>query len=158
MTRYRYFIFSLFTVLMLLSCTRSSPVTSVNVTAEGVAIKGYDPVAYFTEQMPVKGSADFEYLWSGAKWRFATAEHRDLFKAYPEKYAPKYGGYCAYAVSKGKIVDIDPEAWTVFEHRLYLNVSKDVRSLWEKDREEYIRKADANWPRMLRERSGPKSK
>ncbi len=144
--------FFLLTILTVLSCTRSSPVTPVNVTSGAIAIKGYDPVAYFTDQMPVKGSAAFEYLWNGAKWRFANAEHRDQFKAGPEKYAPKYGGYCAYAVSQGKLVDIDPEAWTVFEGRLYLNVSKDVRRLWEKDKEEYIRKADENWPRMLRER------
>jgi YHS domain-containing protein len=150
MIRYKYLAFWLLMVLSVLSCARSSAVAPVNVTAEGIAIKGYDPVAYFTEQMPVKGSATFEYLWSGAKWRFATAEHRDLFKSGPEKYAPKYGGYCAYAVSKGKIVDIDPEAWTVFEGRLYLNVSRDVRRLWEKDKEEYIKKADANWPRLLR--------
>lgn len=137
-------------ILTILSCTRGSLVTPVNVNAEGIAIKGYDPVAYFTDQRPVKGSAGFEHLWNNAKWRFATAEHRDLFKADPEKYAPKYGGYCAYAISQGKIVDIDPEAWTVFEGRLYLNVSKDVRRLWEKDKERYIREADENWPRMLR--------
>jgi YHS domain-containing protein len=152
MTAYKYLAFLLFTLLTILSCTRSAPFTPVNVTSDGIAIKGYDPVAYFTDQRPVKGNAAFEYLWNGAKWRFASAEHLDLFKADQEKYAPKYGGYCAYAVSQGKIVDIDPEAWTVFEGRLYLNVSKDVRRLWEKDKEEYIRKADENWPRMLRER------
>jgi YHS domain-containing protein len=153
---YRYFAFSLFTVLTFLSCVRSSHFSPVNVTSADIAIKGYDPVAYFTDHMPVKGSADYEYIWNKAKWRFATAEHLALFKTEPEKYAPKYGGYCAYAVSKGKIVDIDPEAWTVFEGRLYLNVSKDIRSLWEKDKEDYIRKADENWPRMLRERSASK--
>jgi len=158
MTRYRYLIFSLLAVLAVLSCSRSSPFNPVNITSAGIAIKGYDPVAYFTEQIPVKGSAAFEYLWSGAKWRFATAEHRDLFKADPEKYAPKYGGYYAYAVSQDKIVDIDPEAWTVLGGRLYLNVSLDVRRLWEKNKEEYIRKADENWPRMLRERSFSKLK
>jgi YHS domain-containing protein len=147
--RYNYFALSLLAILMVLSCTRSTPFTPVNVTFEGIAIKGYDPVAYFTDQKPVKGTASFEYLWNGARWRFASAEHLDLFRADPEKYAPKYGGYCAYAVSQGKIVDIDPEAWTVFERRLYLNVSKKVRGLWEG----YIRKADENWPRMLQERT-----
>ena len=151
MTAYKYLTFSLLTILTVLSCTRSSPVTRVNVTSGDIAIKGYDPVAYFSDQKPVEGSAAFEYFWSGAKWRFASAQHRDQFRADPEKYAPKYGGYCAYAVSQGKIVDIDPEAWTVFEGRLYLNVSKDVQRLWEKDKKEYIRKADENWPRMLRE-------
>jgi YHS domain-containing protein len=152
MTGLKYWTFSLLTMLAVLYCTRGTLFTPVNVTSENIAIKGYDPVAYFTDQKPVKGSTSFEYLWHGATWRFASAEHLDRFRADPEKYAPKYGGYCAYAVSQGKIVDIDPEAWTVFEGRLYLNVSKDVRRLWEKDKKEYIRKADENWPRMLRER------
>jgi hypothetical protein len=96
-----------------------------------------------------------EYSWNGAKWRFAAAEHRDLFKADPEKYAPRYGGYCAYAVSQGKTADIDPEAWTVFNGRLYLNLNKDVQRLWDKDRKEYIRKADENWPHLLGEKRRP---
>jgi YHS domain-containing protein len=75
------------------SCVKSSAVEPINTTADGVAIKGYDPVAYFLEERPVKGSEEFEYEWMGAKWRFASAEHRDLFKADPEKYAPQYGGY-----------------------------------------------------------------
>lgn len=152
MIGYKYLALSLLTILTVLSCTRSSPFTSVNVTSGDIALKGYDPVAYFTDQKPVKGSQAFEYLWDGAKWRFASTEHLDQFKADPEKYAPKYGGYCAYAISQGKIVDVDPEAWTVFEGRLYLNVNKDVRRLWEKDKKEYIRKANENWPRILRER------
>jgi YHS domain-containing protein len=142
--------FALLIILIILSCKKSSTVTPVNVISGDIAIKGYDPVAYFADQRPVKGSAAFEYLWNGAKWRFASAEHRDQFRAVPEKYSPKYGGYCAYAVSLGKIVDIDPEAWTVFEGRLYLNINRNVRKLWERDKEEYIRKADENWPRMLR--------
>jgi YHS domain-containing protein len=150
MTGYKYLAFYLLLTLTVLSCTTSSPVAPVNVTSGDIAIKGYDPVAYFTDQKPVKGRPAFEYLWNGAKWRFASAEHLDLFKVAPEKYAPKYGGYCAYAISQGKIVDIDPEAWTVFEGRLYLNVSKDVRRLWEKGKDEHIRKADENWPGMLR--------
>jgi len=152
MTGYKYLAFCLLTILTLLSCTRSSTVSPVNVTSRDIAIKGYDPVAYFIDQRPIKGNPAFEYLWKGAKWRFATAAHRKQFKADPEKYAPRYGGYCAYAVSQGKIVDIDPEAWTIFEGRLYLNVSKDVRRLWEQDREGYIRKADENWPRMIEEK------
>ena len=148
MAGYKYTLVSLFLILAALSCIKTSSITPVN-SAGGVAIKGYDPVAYFTEQRPVKGSTGFECLWNGAKWQFASAEHRDLFKADPEKYAPKYGGYCAYSVSQGKTADIDPEAWTVFEGRLYLNLNKDVQRLWEKDMVEYIRQADENWPRML---------
>jgi YHS domain-containing protein len=148
----KYVIFSLLLILTALSCTGTSPLSHINVTSRGIAIKGYDPVAYFTEQKPVMGSAAFEYIWNGAKWRFATAEHVDLFKADPEKYAPQYGGYCAYAVSQGKVADIDPEAWTVLDGKLYLNLNKDVQRLWDKDRENYIRQADKNWPRMLGEK------
>ena len=152
MTGYKYSFFSLLLILTALACTGTSPVARVNATPEGIAIKGFDPVAYFTEQRPVKGSDGFEYVWNGAKWRFATAEHRDLFKADPEKYAPQYGGYCAYAVSQRKTADIDPEAWTVFKGKLYLNLNKDVQRLWDKKRKDYTRKADENWPRMLGEK------
>jgi len=144
MAGHKNIFFSLLLILTALACTGTSPVAHVNATPEGIAIKGYDPVAYFTEQKPVKR------LWNGAKWRFATAEHRDLFKADPEKYAPRYGGYCAYAVSQGKTADIDPEAWTVFNGKLYLNLNKDVQRLWDRKRKDYIRKADENWPRMLK--------
>lgn len=142
-------IFSLLFILSIVSCARTTIVPPVNTTPDRVAIKGYDPVAYFTQNRPVQGSAEFEYPWNGAKWRFASQEHRELFRADPEKYAPRYGGYCAYAVSQGKTADIDPDAWTVLEGRLYLNLNKDVQKLWEKDMKEYIRKADENWPRML---------
>jgi len=142
-------IFSLLLILTFVSCTRITAVAPVNATTDGVAIKGYDPVAYFTQSKPVQGSAEFEYLWNGAKWRFASQEDRDLFKSDPEKYAPKYGGYCAYAVSQGKTADIEPDAWTVLEGKLYLNLNKDVQRLWEKDMRGYIKKADENWPRML---------
>ncbi|MCL5022025.1 MAG: hypothetical protein M1497_01415 [Nitrospirae bacterium] len=91
----------------------------------------------------------------GAKWRFASAANRDLFRTDPEKYAPRYGGYCAYAVSQGKTADIDPDAWAVFEGRLYLNLNKEVQEMWEKDMKEYIRKAEENWPRMLGKRQEP---
>jgi YHS domain-containing protein len=127
----------------------SSTVTPVNATSDGVAIKGYDPVAYFTDGGPVKGKKEFQYEWRGAKWQFASAGHRDLFKADPGKYAPQYGGYCAYAVSQGKTADIDPDAWDIVNGKLYLNLSKDVQKIWSKDIPGYIKKADRNWPHIL---------
>ncbi len=114
----------------------------------GVAIGGYDPVAYFTAGKPVQGSSDFEYEWMGAKWRFASAADRDQFAADPEKYAPQYGGYCAYAVSQGATADVDPDAWHIEGGKLYLNLSKKVQSIWLKDIPGYIGKADANWPKI----------
>ena len=148
--RTKGFVAAFFVFFALLSCTKAPSVSPVNVTPEGVAIKGYDPVAFFTDKMPVKGIPEYEYEWRGARWRFASTAHREEFRRGLEKYAPGYGGYCAYAVRQGKTADIDPEAWTVFEGKLYLNLNKEVQGLWEKNMREYIRKADENWPRLLR--------
>jgi YHS domain-containing protein len=115
----------------------------------GSAIRGYDPVAYFTEARPVKGSSQYKHEWKGATWRFASAANRDAFAAAPEKYAPQYGGYCAYGVANGYTVSTVPEAWTVVEGKLYLNYSLGVQADWRKDPAGYIRKANANWPKAL---------
>jgi YHS domain-containing protein len=116
---------------------------------DGVAIKGTDPVAYFTENAPVQGSEEFAYEWQGATWHFSSAENRDKFAANPEQYAPQYGGYCAYAVSKGSTAPIDPGAWKIVDGKLYLNFDKSVQEKWEKDIPGYIEKANANWPGVL---------
>ncbi|HEX2199774.1 MAG TPA: YHS domain-containing (seleno)protein [Burkholderiales bacterium] len=113
------------------------------------AIRGYDPVAYFTEGRPVKGSREFSYRWNGAEWRFASAQNRERFASAPEKYAPQYGGYCAYGVAGGYAVKIEPEAWSVVDGKLYLNYDRSVQASWKKDVPGYIRKADANWPTVL---------
>lgn len=114
----------------------------------GLAIKGYDPVAYFTDGRPVEGDSDFEFEWRDATWRFASAAHRDLFAADPEKYAPQYGGYCAWAVSQNKKASIDPDAWRIVDGKLYLNYSLKVQRTWETDIPGFIQKADANWPEL----------
>lgn len=126
--------------------------TFYNVGWTGVVIKGYDPVAYFTEKMPVKGDKDFEYEWSGARWRFANAKNLEMFKDDPEKYAPRYGGYCAYGVANNYLVKIEPEAWTIYEGRLYLNYNLNVREQWKEDIPGNIEKADANWPNLREEK------
>ena len=115
----------------------------------GAAIRGYDPVAYFTEGKPVKGKTEFTHQWNGATWRFASAANRDRFAAAPEKYAPQYGGYCAYGVASGYAVKTEPDAWSVVEGKLYLNYDRNGQASWVKDIPGYIRKADANWPRAL---------
>jgi len=134
----------------LLTSAAAFAIDPVNKTSDGVAIKGYDAVAYFTDRKPVKGSRDFEYVWMGAKWRFSTAGHKDLFIKDPDKYAPKYGGYCAYAVSQGTTADIDPDAWNIVDGRLYLNLSKRIKDKWSKDIPGYIKKADEKWPKILK--------
>ena len=114
------------------------------------AIRGYDPVAYFTTGRPLRGSPQFTHQWRGAAWHFASAENRDAFAATPEKFAPQYGGYCAYGVANNYAVSIDPAAWSIVEGKLYLNYSLGVRNDWSKDIPAYIRKADANWPQVLK--------
>ena len=111
-------------------------------------IRGYDPVAYFTEGKPMPGKEDITYEWKGAKWMFATAEHRDLFAADPEKYAPQYGGYCAYAASVGWAETIDPEKWTIVDGKLYLN-DPSAYERWLSDIPNYIAKADKNWKELV---------
>ena len=108
-------------------------------------------MAYFTDAKPVAGSAQFEHSWNGATWRFASAEHRDLFAANPAKYAPQYGGYCAYGVSKGGKYPIDPQAWSVIDGKLYLNYDLDVQKTWSKDTKGFIAKADGNWVKLEKE-------
>ncbi len=109
------------------------------------AIKGYDPVAYHTQSKPVKGTQNIAYEWKGATWHFATEENRTLFVQNPEKYAPQYGGYCAYGWAQGYPAKTEPDAWTIVEGKLYLNYNKSVQADWEKDIPGYIKKADENY-------------
>lgn len=114
----------------------------------GVAISGYDPVAYFTENRAVEGSDAYTADHGGATYRFSTAANRDAFVADPDRYAPQYGGYCAYAVANGYTAKIDPEAYSVVDGKLYLNFSKSVRQRWSKDIPGHIASGDANWPKL----------
>ena len=119
-------------------------------SASGLAIRGYDPVAYFSEQKPVAGNPTFSYEWQGATWHFANAENAELFAASPERYAPQYGGYCAYAVANGYTASTDPGAWHIHEDKLYLNYNRTVRLLWRRDIPGNIVSANGNWPQVLR--------
>ncbi len=114
----------------------------------GLALRGFDAVAYFTERRPVKGSKDFTYEWAGASWRFASQANRDLFIADPHKYAPQYGGYCAWGISQGKFFDGDPEVWKLMNDKLYVNYNKDIETTWEQDIPGFVASADRNWPAM----------
>jgi len=113
------------------------------------AVGGYDPVAYFTQGRPVKGKGKWTMSWKGANWYFASRENLETFRAMPEKYAPQFGGYCAYGVSQGAAVKGDPLLWTIRDGRLYLNINKQVQKIWEKDIPGYIEKAEMNWPKVL---------
>jgi YHS domain-containing protein len=120
----------------------------------GTAIEGYDPVAYFAEGRPVEGDSAFAHDWMGATWYFASAENRDRFAADPERYAPQYGGYCAWAVAHGYTAKIDPAAWKIVEGKLYLNYSKEVQADWAQDIPGNITKSDANWPKIRADLAG----
>lgn len=130
--------------------TRPAMAAEPEVFSEGgIAIRGADPVAFFTEGAPVTGSPDHALMWNGTTWHFASAENMELFIADPSAYAPQYGGYCAFAMASGYIASTVPEAWTVHEGKLYLNYSTSIRGRWERDIPGNIEKADANWPTAL---------
>ncbi len=120
--------------------------TSVNITKDGLALHGYDPVAYFTTGAPAQGRAEFSTNWNGATYRFASAANRDAFAAHPETFAPQYGGYCAMGVAGGAKFDIDPSAWRIENGRLYLNKDKRTQTMWLRDVPGNIVKADSKWP------------
>ena len=117
----------------------------------GSAIDGYDPVAYFKDNKAAKGDNDFVHEWNGAKWYFSSQENKQDFIADPEKYAPQYGGYCAWAVIQGAAVKTDPEAWHIENGKLYLNYDKNVQAQWSEDIPGNIKAADEKWPALLAE-------
>lgn len=126
-------------------------VAPVNTSLFGsVAIKGYDPVAYFTEGQPARGSREFTFVWNEATWQFASASNRNLFAQSPATYAPQFGGYCAWAVSQGYTAGIDPAAWKIVAGKLYLNYDREVQAKWMKDMPGLIEKAETNWPLLLK--------
>ena len=114
-----------------------------------VAVDGYDVVAYFDQGEPVEGSEAFTTRWNGAEWRFASAEHLEAFEADPEKYAPRYGGYCAWAVAQDDTAPGDPHQWSIVDGRLYLNYNAEIQEKWAARKEELIEQADRNWPDLV---------
>ena len=111
----------------------------------GVAIKGYDPVAYFLQSKAQPGSDSITYEWSGSRWQFASRSNLDSFKANPIKYAPQFGGFCAYGCSENHKAPTDPNAWTIVDNKLYLNYSLKVKELWVKDTINRIKAANVYW-------------
>jgi YHS domain-containing protein len=118
---------------------------------DGAAIRGHDPVAYFKEGKPVKGTAEHRFEHQGSTFLFATTANRDAFAAEPERYAPQYGGYCAFGMSGGYKAAIDPAAFTVREGKLYLNYNRDVQKQWSADIPGHVNKADRHWPTVSRQ-------
>ena len=113
-----------------------------------VAINGFDPVAYFTDNKSVMGSKKYSYKWNGADWYFASKAHIEMFEKNPEKYAPQYGGFCAFGVTKNKLVSSDPDAWQIVNGRLFLCHTKELHKLWKKDIKNNIKKGDNMFPKL----------
>jgi YHS domain-containing protein len=115
-----------------------------------LAVGGYDAVAYHTQNKPALGTDEFTHMWKGATWRFASKENLDAFVKEPEKYAPQYGGYCAFAVGHGSLASGDPKIWKIVNGKLYLNLNQSVQKSWERDIPGLTKRADANWPKVLK--------
>ncbi len=148
--RYLRFLLLVSTTVILFAPMVLAATRAVNTTLiDQLAIRGYDPVAYFLDSAPRKGLERYQYEWQGAKWRFVSAAHLEVFQADPEKYAPQFGGYCAWAVGHGYTADSDPEAWKIIDGKLYLNYSRKIQAKWEKDHLALILRARENWPKIL---------
>ena len=117
----------------------------------GLAISGYDPVAYFTEQRAVWGNSKYSHQWQGVTWQFDSNANKELFISAPMKYAPQYGGYCAYAAAKGSIAPGDPNAWTITDNKLYLNYSPAIKQRWSENIQGYTARANKKWPRLKKQ-------
>jgi YHS domain-containing protein len=135
-------------LLSFLVAATSGAADTLQYTTENGAIDGYDPVSYFTNDQAERGSPDITTEWNGAVWRFTTEEHRDSFTENPKKYAPQYGGFCALGMAHGGDVPTNPEAWTIWEGKLYLNMIKEVSITWRYTPDKLIERADLKWEAM----------
>jgi len=124
----------------------------VNIDKNGLALQGYDPVAYFTDSKPAKGSPDFTASYKGATYQFVSGEHREMFNQVPAKYEPQFGGFCGFAASMNKLAPIEPENFQVLHDRLILLHNKKSSDMWSKDPEGNLKKADANWPTLSQQK------
>ena len=138
-------IIALVTAALLAISTASVASANEIYVTNGVAINGYDAVAYFTDHKPVKGFEEFSTSYKRATFYFASAAHRDAFVTNPEHYAPQYGGYCAFGIAEGRKAPTQPQSFTVVEGKLYLNYNDDILKTWRSDIGGYIKKANANW-------------
>jgi hypothetical protein len=121
----------------------------VNTDTQGLALEGYDPVAFHTQQAAVMGDGGITSTFRGATYRFASTEHKRLFDAAPEKYVPAYGGFCAMGVAMGQLYPVEIRTWRVVEGRLILNKSAEVREMFDANRDGNIGRADASWPKLV---------
>ncbi len=141
----RGFLGALVAVVVILPVIAGQAPEALYSGGQKVAIRGYDPVAYFTESRPITGSSEFEVSWNDVRWRFASAAHRDLFVSDPERYSPQFGGLCAWGLAIGKHFDADPETWAIVDGKLYLTYSKSASDKLQANMAENLKKANENW-------------
>ncbi|PNV74572.1 YHS domain-containing (seleno)protein [Leptospira inadai] len=149
-----YFLFPSL-LLFVLACSARQAVDPVFKADGLVAIRGYDPVSYFSDNKAVAGDDKFQTTWNGAKWKFSSRKNMDAFKKKPENFAPQYGGYCAYAMRDGETYEIDPNAWKIVEGKLYLNYNEKVNGFWSRDIPGNIKKADDQWVKLPKKKEIP---
>ena len=135
-------------ILIIMPALAIAKNNSINLNKDGIAIHGYDPVAYFVAGKAKPGKRSLAYQWLGANWLFSSALNRQAFIDNPQQYLPEFGGFCAYAASVGQLADIDPQAWSIVNGRLYLNFSLRVREIWRPRAEEFMGDAKLLWPTM----------
>lgn len=139
----------------MLSAVAAEPINTLDRSGflgykpSGIAIRGFDTVAYFTEGKAVEGKTSISTEWKGAIWQFSKQEHLDLFTANPEKYAPQYGGYCAYGVAVNNLVKIEGDLWDIVDGKLYLNFNRSFQKKWRARTQHYINEADAKFEGLL---------
>lgn len=141
----RSFFLAVFTFLCVVTTAVAGP---KNLSGDGLALEGYDPVAYFTEGKPLMGNPDFMVKHDGATYHFTSENHKALFEASPEKYKPQYGGFCAFGMASGYQAPVEVDKFTVVDGKLYLNYNGSVQSKWRKDTGGYITRADTNWAKQ----------
>ena len=137
-------------IFIVLCCLQTEAQSSAIYTTRNGAIDGYDPVAFFIDGKPARGSKDFSWNWEGADWYFSTDANRQAFKKDPARYAPQFGGYCAFGVADGEghKAPTLPETWSIVDGKLYLNYNLKVKSLWVKNRDQFITNGEENWSRV----------
>ncbi|MEM7073683.1 MAG: YHS domain-containing (seleno)protein [Pseudomonadota bacterium] len=144
MTHIKTLVFGLVTSAVLATSAIAAGV-ELNASSTGLALQGYDPVAYFTKGRPTKGSWKITATHNEATYRFASEEHKAAFEADPDAYLPQYGGYCAFGTAMGFKFDGDPNYWKIVDGELFLNISEDVQQRWQEDIPGFITQADENW-------------
>jgi hypothetical protein len=144
----RYLRILLLALIVMFTLQAGAQKPAIFSTSEG-AVNGYDVVAYFKQQAPVKGADSLSFAWHDADWKFSTRANLDSFRNDPTRYAPKYGGYCAFGVSGNYKAPTSADAWTIINNELYLNYNKTVQASWKKEMDQRIRDADKNWPGLV---------